>query len=464
MVNLAIWRRHVKDDLLSNPIVARTLRSTLIEAHCRQAGHRWRNSFWSPSTTLLAFLLQVLDGAKTLRIAVALLLAQRVARGETDLPSCDASAFCQARRRLPLAVLSGLLKSVSDALDRRAPQDRRAWGHRVKVFDGSSASMPDMPALQAQFPQPSGQRPGCGFPVVRFVALFCWTTGAALAVATGSLNVGELTLFRQLWNHLQTGDIYLADRAYSSYVDLARLLQRGVFGVVRLHQRRKSEGPADKLLGPDDRWVTWRRPERWLRSFGIGQEAFERLPETMTVRLIRVTQVPFGFRSQSITIATTLLDPVQYPADEIRALYRDRWTAELNFRSLKTHLGMNILRGESPDVVLKEITMHLLAYNLIRLLMWEAARLHGVNLHRLSFTGTLHRLRAILPLLMVVSTAGWMTRPTLAEHVLACIAEDQVPHRPDRLEPRRRKRRGKEYSLLRQPRAWYRSHGDPGAR
>jgi hypothetical protein len=464
MANLTLWRRRVKDDLFGNPIVARSLRSSLIEAHCRQAGHRWRDSFWSPPTTVLAFLLQVLDGAKTLRAAVALMLTQWAARGETDLPSGDPSAFCQARQRLPLAVVKGLLGSVSDILDRRVPRDRRLWQHRVKVFDGSTASMPDTPDLQTDFPQPAGQKPGCGFPVIYFVALFCWSTGAVLAVASGNLHAGELVLFRQLWDQLQMGDILLADRAYSAYVDLARLLQRDIRCVVRMRSRRKSAtGFPEKHLGPDDRLVTWRRPRRWVPSFGISPEEFERLPETMTVRLIRVIQVPSGFRSQSITIATTLLDPMHYPADEIRALYRDRWTAELNFRSLKTHLGMDVLHGESPDVVLKELHMHLLAYNLIRLVMWQAAQAHGGCLHRLSFTGTFHRLRAALPLLLYLSATGSVTQHTLALHVLACVAQDRVPHRPDRLEPRRKKRRPKGYSLLQQPRAWYRTHGESGA-
>jgi len=464
MANLALWRRRVKDDLLGNPVVARTLRTSLIEAHCRQAGHQWRDSFWSPSTTMLAFLLQVLDGAKTLRAAVALVLTQLAARGETDLPSCDPSAFCQARQRLPLAVVKGLLRSVSDLLECRVPQDRRLWQHRVKVFDGSTASMRDTPELQTDFPQPAGQKPGCGFPLIYFVAMFCWTTGAVLAVATGNLHTGELALFRQLWDQLQAGDILLADRAYSTYVDLARLLQRGICGVVRMRSRRKSAaGFPEKPLGPDDRLVTWRRPRCWEPSFGLSREEFERLPETMTLRLIRVTQVPPGFRSQSITLATTLLDPVAYPADEVRALYRDRWTAELNFRSLKTHLGMDILHGESPDVVLKELHMHLLAYNLIRLVMWQAAQVHGASLHRLSFTGTLHRLRAALPLLLYLSATGFVSQHTLTLHVLACVAQDRVPNRPDRLEPRRKKRRPKNYSLLQQPRAWYRTHGESGA-
>jgi hypothetical protein len=161
-------------------------------------------------------------------------------------------------------------------------------------------------------------------------------------------------------------------------------------------------------------------------------------------------------------VATTLLDPVETPADDIRSLYRDRWRAELNFRSIKIGLGMDVLHGRSVDVVGKEIVMHLLVYNLIRLLMWHAAREHGRDLHRLSFTGTLHRLRDLLPPMLGVRSRAEQMR--LMAMLLRWIADDRVPHRPNRFEPRRRKRRPREYSLLQQPRAWYHLHGDEDAR
>jgi len=173
---------------------------------------------------------------------------------------------------------------------------------------------------------------------------------------------------------------------------------------------------------------------------------------------------PKGFRSRTVVVVTTLLDPIATPADAIRALYRDRWTAELRLRDLKTSLGMEVLRGQSLDVVRKEIAMHVLAYNLIRLLMWQAAREHGVALHRLSFTGTLHRVRVVLPLLMFLSHHRADRHTRLSGQLLKWIAQDILPNRPDRIEPRRKKRRPKEYSLLVKPRAWYRLHGDPDAR
>ncbi len=412
----------------------------------------------------MVFLLQVLDGAKTLRAAVATLLTQLASQGQTDLPSPDPSAYCQARLRIPGQAIVQLLLHVATQM-RELVTPVTGWlGRRVWMVDGSSVSMPDTPDLQKAFPQPPGQAKGCGSPVAQFVALFCWTTGAIMEVVLSTLVPHELTLFRQLWHHFQAGDVVLGDRAFGSYVDMVRLSMRGVFAVCRLHRRRQADFRVGRKLGCDDRLVAWSRPRQWLPSFGVSYAEFLRLPETLTVRLIRVTGAPRGFRSRTIILVTTLLDPLETPADEVRALYRDRWTVELNLRSLKTHLGMDILRSQSPDMVRKEIAMHLLAYNLIRLLMGQAARKHGRNLHRLSFTGTLHRLRQVLPRVILPAGRRDVDFAQLWDCLLAWIAADRVPYRPNRIEPRRRKRRPKEYSLLKKPRAWYRIHGDQDAR
>jgi hypothetical protein len=291
--------------------------------------------------------------------------------------------------------------------------------------------------------------------------LFCWATGVIRDVVIDSLHTHELPLFRKLWSHFQKGDVVLCDRAYCSFADLHRLLERGVFCVFRLHQRRKADFRRGRRLGKDDQLVTWPRPP-WQPNMSLSREEVAALPETLTVRLVRITGAPRGFRSRTILVVTTLLDPVETPAEAIRDLYCDRWLAELNLRSLKTYLGMEVLRGQSVDVVTKEIVMHLVAYNLIRLLMWQAAREHGCDLHRLSFTGTLHRLRDMF--LLLLHAVRFADRERLWAQLRGWIADDELPDRPSRLEPRRKKRRPKEYSLLQRPRQWYRLHGDPHAR
>jgi hypothetical protein len=462
MADLSRWKRELKAGLLVNSALCEALAPAVVESACRKAGHLWRQSFWSPTLTMITFLLQVIDGAKTLRAAVATLLAQMAARGDTDLPSADPAAYCQARRRLPGEVFAALLTHVSDQMKSLLGSGGTWLGHRVWITDGSAVSMPDTPELQKAFPQPPGQKPGCGFPVVKFVALFSWATGAIVDLIVGDLKPHELPMYRKLWHHFQAGDVVLNDRAYCTYVDFVRLRQRGVFCVSRLHQRRKTDLRSGRRLGEDDWIVKWRRPDQWISSCGVSEEEFKKLDQTLEVRILRIAHVPRGFRSRTVWLATTLLDPIETPADQIRSLYRDRWTAELNFRSLKIALGMDVLRGQSVNVVTKEIVMHLVAYNLIRLLMWHAAARHGRDLHRLSFTGTLHRWRAIMPLLIQHRTLPDTMR--LLDAALLWIADDELVLRPNRLEPRRKKRRPKVYSLMKHPRAWYHQREDSGAR
>jgi len=464
MASVRYWKHRIKSNILGIPALGEFLSATTVEAACRDDGHTWRRSFWSPSVTLTAFLIQVLSAEKTLRAAVASLLTQLASSGESALPSGDATAYCQARQRFPEPVIGRMLHHSVTHLRAQITRDNGWLGRRVWMVDGSGVSMPDTPQLQAVFPQPPGQKPGCGFPVAQFVALFCWTTGAVHDVAIDTLRPHELTLFRRLWHHLEPGCVVLADRAYCAYTDMALLLQREVFSVMRLHQRRKSDFREGKRLGPGDRLIQWTRPKQWKPAMEITKQELEQLPETLSVRVVRITEIPRGFRAKPMVIATTLLDPIEVPADEIRSLYRDRWTAELNLRSLKTSLGMDVLRGQTPDVVRKEIAMHLLAYNLIRLLMWRAAAEHGRDLHRLSFTGTLHRLRSAWPMLALLSGHREKSADALLSVLLQSISRDEVPHRPDRFEPRRRKRRPKNYSLLQKNRDAYRRQGDPHAR
>jgi hypothetical protein len=243
-------------------------------------------------------------------------------------------------------------------------------------------------------------------------------------------------------------------------LDGAKTLRSAV-ALLITHAPKLSHNRRGQRLGEDDVLTTWLRPVRWSPSCGLTESEFAELPETLSVRLVRIRHVIKGYRNRTLVVATTLLDDVETPADEIRALYRNRWTAELNLRSLKTHLGMEVLRGRSIEIVAKEIAMHLVAYNFIRLLMADAARQAGRDPHRLSFTGTLHRLRHALPVLLF---GDERQRAELTRQLATWIAADVVPHRPDRTEPRRIKRRPKQYSRLTRPRQWYNQHRDKNGR
>ena len=420
-----------------------------IEQACRRCGHTWRDRHWSPLATVATFLLQVLHVGSSCREAVALQLGQWAVEGRT-LPSADPRAYCGARQRLPLGVLREGLRQIGWRLRDEVASTITWHGRRVWLVDGTSCSMPDTPELQAAFGQPSGQAAGCGFPVATVAALFCWASGAVLEVAIGSYRLSELTLWRTLWPLLSPGEMVLGDRFYCSFYDIVGVLRRGADAVFRLHQRRSADFRRGRRLGKNERLVTRQRPAWRARPRGMTWRQWRELPETLTVRPIRFPVDLPGARSRRILVATTLLDPLNYPAQELAALYRDRWLIELRLRDLKTTLGLDVCRGKSPDIVRKEIVMHLVAYNLIRTLMWQAARAHGRALHRLSFAGTISRLNAVAPYLWLYRGSDHARR--VCQLLLKWIADDELPHRPNRLEPRAVKRRPKEYDLLNRPR------------
>jgi Transposase DDE domain len=332
----------------------------------------------------------------------------------------------------------------------QAASDAWLWcGRRVKVVDGTTVSMPDTAANQDAYPQSSTQKPGLGFPIARLVVVFCLATGVVLEAALGRYQgkrTGENALFRSLWDELESGDVILGDRYYGSYFDIAMLKQRGIDSVFRLHQRRRSDFRRGRRLGREDHLVTWRRPARpeWM-----DEATYEQIPETMEVRELRVRVARKGFRTRILVLVTTLLDAKMYTKKDLASLYRLRWHAELDLRAIKVVLGMDVLRCKTPAMVRKEIWMTLVGYNALRALMVKAAETYGRDPRRLSDKGALQSLLAFADGLRQ-STGP--QRQWLWGVMLMGIANDAVGDRPDRVEPRARKRRPKPYPLLMKPR------------
>jgi len=434
MANIAFYKKLFKDEffrrlkILSGFLCAQDIIDAAVSAN-----YSWRNRFWTPSQTIWTFLVQVLEPGSSCRQAVANVLAEKAALGQAVTASADPSAYCQGRSRLPLEVFKYCLRKVGQVLHAKVNSAYHWCGRQVWIVDGSSCSMPDTAELQKEFGQPDSQCQGCGFPVAKIVAMFCWATGAVRDIAIGKYRSSELQLWQELWYLLKKGDVVLGDRFYCTYAYLAELLRQGCDGVFRLHGARKADFRRGKRLGPNDHIVTWQRPKICPR--GMSQDQFEALPLELTVRQLRFhVNVP-GFRAKTMVVVTTLLDPLRYPAEEIALLYRDRWTVELRLRDIKITLQMDVLRGKSPDIVRKEIYMHLLVYNLIRALMWQAAREHNRPLHRLSFAGAVQHLNAVAPYLWLL--AGTQRAKLLCQLLLAWIAYDTLPNRPHRIEPRR---------------------------
>ena len=402
------------------------------------------NGSFPPEQTFWLFLSQVLAADGSCREVLRKFLAWLSIEKDGEA-SPRTGAYCRARARLPLDALEKVHEKLAVV---PARGERRWHGRRVKVVDGSSVSMPDTPANQERYPQPSAQTAGCGFPVMRIVAVFSLGTGVLLDLAKGTLKVHERTLFRQLWDNFQAGDVALADTGFCSYGDFYYLGLRGVDCVMPNHQKRKVGLDMIKRLGKGERLVEWHKGPcpRWLT-----EEEWRDVPDRLRVREITTHVDLPGYRTEKLVTVTTLLDRRKFPKAAIEELYRRRWMAELWLRDIKTALGMEILRCQTPDMVEKELWMHLIAYNLIRATMNHAARTHHVSNERISFKGTVATIRQWVPLLSAIDLSP-RERIRNRERMLHYIARDSVPMRPGRREPRARKRRPKNYQLLTKPR------------
>ena len=409
-------------------------------------GPNSRERDYSVRRTFFGFLFQVLKPECACREIVRPILALG-ARHTQNASSSGASAYCQARQRLP----ADILPRLRCALAARADRVRELWrGLCVKVIDGTGVSLPDTRKNQRAYPQPGGQKPGCGFPLLKMVGVFSLATGALLDYAKGNKHQHELGLLHRLLDTFKPGDLALADRGFSTYTLMALLGLRKVHSLFRLHHARPQDLRRGKRLGKNDRLLVWRKPDHWQKPRYMPKTLWQLLPKELSVRMVRFTLEIPGYRTKSVTLITTLVDPQLYPASELAQLYARRWRIELWFRDIKTSMRMETLRCLSPKMVHKEIEMFLIAYNLIRCLMVDAARVHDVPVDRLSFKGTVDSVRQFSAAL--AQARSRKQKDKVIGRLLEIIAQDQVPERPGRREPRAVKRRPKPYQKLNRPR------------
>ena len=425
--------------------VARHLEPSMILAVCERFGHKWRQRILDPVTTVHAFLLQILFG-NTACDHVPHLVGRRFT-GE---------AYGLARARIPLEIFQELLAGVCQTLQATL-DDAALWlGHRVWLEDGSAFSMPDTAELQAAFGQPGGQARGCGFPVGHLLTLFHAGTGLLLKAIAAPLRTHDMAQASQMLPQMRAGDVLLADRGFSSFAHLALVLRAGIQAVFRLHQKQIASFRVGRLHVPVGRRYQWTKGlrglprSRWIKRLGrldqlveyfkprsrpkwMSAEEYAALPESIVVRELRFSISHPGYRTRVVTLVTTLLDADQYPARELAALYGKRWRVETNLRHLKQTMRMDVLRTKTVNGVNKELAMFALAYNLVRLAMLEAAERQNVPVERISFIDALR----------------WLCHTQPGEPLCDLIV---LPNRPHRVEPRVRKRRPKEYPLMKRPR------------
>jgi hypothetical protein len=410
----------------------------------------WLDRVFSPLVTLWVFLGQVLSADQSCRAAVARLIAHRVSRGQSPC-SAETGAYCQARKRLPEAFFSDVARQTGRRLEAGVDPKWLWKGRRVHVYDGSSLSMPDTPENQAAYPQPVAQKPGLGFPLARIAAVFSLACGAVLDLGIcryAGKGQSELSLLRALWDLFVPGDVVLTDRLMCSWTEMVMLKERGVDSVTRLSKRR-ADFRRGKRLGKGDHIVKWPKPTK---PRSMDREAYDVLPEFLLVRETRVQVEQAGFRSRTIIVVTTLLGAEEITKGDLAQVYRARWNAELDLRSLKRTMQMDVLRCKTPELVRKEIWAHVLAYNLIRTVMAQAASEHGIEPRSVSFKGAIQTLEAFQSVIALQGEGDAEHRREVYQLVLEAIATHRVADRPDRVEPRLRKRRPKHYGFLRKPR------------
>jgi hypothetical protein len=372
-------------------------------------------------------------------------------------PSSSTSSYAYARLALPIQMLQEVHGSLCDQLDANLSRDDLWRGFRVKALDGTSAQMPDSPANQKEYPQPASQAPGCGFPVIGLVGLIDLGHGGLRDFSHSTIETGEMRGYDQLENYLSKGDLLVADRLYSSYEVIARLQEKGVEFIGRQHHARKLDFRRGRKIGPNQRIQVWKKPRSQPALSRLSAQEWEQLPGEMAMRIIRTKGPDREDKPRVRYVVTTLLDAERYPWEEVASLYLHRWEIELRFRDIKTTMGMEMLRTKSPEMVRKEVLMHLIAYNVVRLLMLKAGKAHGVNHRRISFKGVIQVLEECR-----IGFEKALGKPRLLaaekDNLWERIAERVVVERPGRSEPRKKKRRPKSYGWMQQPRHTFFEH------
>ncbi|MHC4407269.1 MAG: IS4 family transposase [Planctomycetota bacterium] len=405
-----------------------------------------QDDIFSTQIVLWAFLAQALRDGKGAACAAAVAdIATYMVQTSGPVPSGDTGDYCRARAKLDLPALRSLVSQTARQLDRGAEDDWLWHGLHAKLVDGFTFTMPDTPENQQAFPQPDSQTPGVGFPIARACVVLSLATAAIHNLAIGPYEgkeTGETALLRGMLDSFDAGDVVVFDRYYCSYMMIALFHLRDVHVCTRLHQCRSSDFRRGRRLGPHDHLVTWTRPARpaWM-----PEELYAQIPETLTLRELQFDVSVPGCRTETITIITTLTDPVAYPAEDIAELYGYRWNAELDIRQIKDTLNLDHVRCKTPAMVHRELWVTLLAYNLIRKVIATAAAVHGKQPRQLGFT---LGCQTILSSWMLLSTGSCRDVEGLWDFALARIAANEVANRPGRIEPRALKRRRHRYPLM----------------
>lgn len=407
-------------------------------------------------TVFWAWLAQILEANASLCKGVSLIQAWCKDAGRSA-PGKDTGAYSKGRGRLPMEFLDAVNRQINDRLNARIRPEDTYRGHVVKSIDGSSMALDDTDENQAEYPQPSGQKVGCGFPVMGIVGILNHAHGGWEDFVAGQQSAHDAPIYRKLLHCLNPGDILCGDRAFCTYELLSSQRQRGVHSLMRLHQsrHRSLDWRHGKRIGRNQRLVIWERPTTQPVGSTLDAKEWAALPKEMEVRLIRFWFEDRDGKKRRMVLATTLTDHETYDWIELAALYAQRWDIELRLRDVKSTLQMEHLRVKTPENARKTLRMALIAYNLVKSSCQQAAQEAGRDLRLMSFKGALDTI--------VANTARYLRRQgqvrkirEIWESTVEMIGEKIINLRPFRREPRAQKKRPKPFSYLTAPRSEYR--------
>lgn len=413
------------------------------------SGDMSRRSIFSKENTFWAFLGQVLDADGGCKEVIRKLQSYASLKG-SKIPSSSTASYCTARKKLDDQTLSDIFQYTAEKGD-KSTKTGLLNNRRVVVVDGTGLSMPDTPENQAVWPQSAAQKPGCGFPSARVCACFSLESGSLLSYTIGNKKSNELPLFREQWQTFKPGDIFLGDKGFCSYFDMVKLKEQSVDSVLTLARRKPvSQSKCLKIINQGDLLIKWDRP-KYNSRLSYSRKTLEQLPVELVLRQIRVVVDRPGFRTKEFFIVTTLLDPIKYPSEEIASLYLQRWDVELFFRDIKTTMGMDVLRCQTPEMIRKEIIMNFIAYNCVRRLMYDAAMKADFAVRLVSFKGSIQAIRNWEPQLNHDKLSK-TERSKMLNDLYGTVTGLPLHQRPGRREPRCLKRRPKNYQILTKPR------------
>lgn len=398
----------------------------------------YREVVYTPIKTLFIFIKQVLNPDKSCKNAVAEVVAEYASSNKKSV-SLNTGPYCKARQRLPEATVYQLVKESGRLSTKNVQTGWKILGRELKVVDGTSVIMPDTAANQRTFPQQNAQKEGIGFPIARIVVIMSLTTGTILDYAIGAFKgkgTGEFALFRRIVNSIKCNDILLGDRYYPSFFVMADLLKRGADGIFRGHVQRHYDLSQGKILGSKDHIVTWEKPSKpeWM-----DERVYKTYPDGIQVR---------EFKMNGNIFVTTFLDCKKYHKEELEKIYQLRWQVEIGLKNIKEVMGMDLLSCKTADMVIKEVGIHFLAYNFIRIIMLEACVLSEMHPLHVSFKSTVQLLNKFMPYFI----SSNKNKAIMYGELLRKIVKSKIGNRPGRLEPRKLKRRQQSYKLLMAPR------------